>query len=324
MNDTMAMLPSTTAPRCLLCSKENCRPLVELTSKELIELWAEFGVSFSGESVAMLESRRMVPLHECQGCGFRFFDPDLAGPSAFYEDLQRQSGAYYAPFRTEFQWALDVATREGLLSVLDAGCGTGAFLDLARGRGLKTHGLELNPTAAESCRQKGHAVFSGSLADYSRGFPEARFDLVTAFQVVEHVPDPVMFLREAAALARPGGGVVIGVPNELGIERICPWDPHQWPPHHISRWRPQDLRELGRRAGLSVAATGMDRMHGNDLYHFWTLHNKLAVALGRKPYRGGKLLPKCISWVYRKTGSKYFLPRFGPNIYAFYRRDTRN
>jgi SAM-dependent methyltransferase len=187
---------------------------------------------------------------------------------------------------------------------------------------LQTHGLETNPLAVETCRQKGHAVFLGYLADYARSFPEARFDLITAFQVLEHVPDPVGLLSEAAALARPGAGVVIGVPNENGIMRICPLDPHQWPPHHVSRWRLQDLRELGRRAGLSVAASGTYRMHSSDLKHFWTLHNKLAVALGRKPYRGGKFLPKCISWVYRKTGSKYFLPRFGSSIYAFYQKNA--
>ena len=310
---------STSAPRCLLCRTSDCRPLDALTSAELIRLWAEFGVSFSAEAVAMIESRDVVALQECQACGFRFFDPDLAGQSAFYADLQRQMGVYYSASRPEFEWALKVAQREGFQSVLDAGCGTGAFLDLARSRGLKTQGLETNPLASESCRQKGHPVFSGYLADYSRSHPEARFDLVTAFQVVEHVPDPVSFLREAAALARPGGGIVIGVPNELGVARLCPWDPHQWPPHHISRWRLEDLRTLGPRAGLTVAATGTDRMFGSHLHYWWTLHNKLATALGRKPYAGGKLLPTCLSWVYRKTGGRHFLPWFGSGIHAFYR-----
>lgn len=326
----MVPLQTTTSPpssrlaaRCLLCNQVDCRTLVALTSAELIRLWAQFGVSFSPGAMGMLESRGIVELQECRGCGFRFFDPALAGQSAFYEDLQRQTGAYYTSFRPEFHWALDVARREGLFNVLDAGCGAGAFLDLARDRGLKTHGLETSPQAAELCRQKGHAVFSGYLADYSRKYPEARFDLVTAFQVIEHVPDPITFLREAAALARPGGGVVLGVPNELRIGRFCPWDPHQWPPHHISRWRPQDLHAVGRRAGFTVARIGMDRMLGNDLYHFWMLHNKLAVTLGRKPYRGGNLLAKCISWVYRKTGMKHFLPRSGATIYAFYRTDGR-
>lgn len=275
-------------------------------------------MTFSPDTLALLASRSEVAMHECLACGFRFFDPGLAGNASFYTDLQRQLGTYYASFRPEFRWALDRAKPAGLKRVLDVGCGAGAFLDLARAEGFETHGLESNPLAVEASRSKGHTVFAGYTAEFAREHPTARFDLVTAFQVLEHVPDPVSFLREAAALARPGGGVVIGVPNEDGVERICPWDPHQWPPHHVSRWRQRDLRALGARAGLAVTATGTDRMHGNELFHFWTLHNRLASRLGQKRYRGGRLLPQCLSWIYRKTGCRYFLPRRGANIYAFY------
>src|SRR5262245_33824475 len=89
--------PSTPAPRCLLCNTGDCRPVATLTCAELLGLWTELGVSFSAGALAMIESRSVVELQECRGCGFRFFDPALAGQGVFYADLQRHSGGYTCP-----------------------------------------------------------------------------------------------------------------------------------------------------------------------------------------------------------------------------------
>jgi len=290
---------------------------------ELRRLWSEFGVTFSPEALQSLQGRSEIELQECIDCGFRFFDLLLAGNGAFYADLQRGIGAYYTEVRPEFVWTLKHAAKHGLSKVMDVGCGAGAFLSLARQKGLHAEGMEMNLNAVAASRGKGHEVFAGSIEEFRQKNPDKRFDLVTAFQVLEHVSDPIGFLREMAELLQPGGCAAVAVPNEHGLGCVCPLDPHQWPPHHVTRWRLQDLKELGRRVNLTVLATGTEHVEGATLKHFWLLHNKLAAALGRKPYWGGTFLPKAVGKFFRVTGLDHYSPRRGTSIYALYQNPAQ-
>ncbi len=267
----------------------------------------------------VLRGRNELELLECRTCGFRFFDPTLAGGGTFYAELQKQIATYYAANRPEFKWTLQHARKLSLRKVLDVGCGEGAFLDLAKKAGLRTNGLELNIQANEISRRKGHRIYSCLLAGLAREHPEEQFDLITAFQVLEHVADPVRFLVDARRLAGNRGYIAIAVPNEKGIQSLCPWDPHQWPPHHVTRWRMEDLRYLSKATRLELVHSGSDLLVGKEAEYFWNLHNKFASALGKRKYPGGWVLPYFVSRFYRISGCQLVFPRRGPNIYALYR-----
>jgi SAM-dependent methyltransferase len=259
---------------------------------------------------------------KCGACGFEFSNPEFAGDGRFYAALQAQLENYYPVRAYEFERALDFAREQGLAEVLDVGCGSGTFLTLAKSRGLRAYGMELNPQGVAQARRAGHEVYECLLADLLAREPGRKFDFVTAWQVMEHVPDPARFLQECAAAARPGGFVGVAVPNEMMLRLLCPNDPHGWPPHHISRWRIQDLERAGRGAGLKIMASGADPLSGSLAEHFWELHNRLARNLGSKPHRGGRLLPKLAWLAYRKLGLRHWLPLPGASIYAFYRRES--
>jgi putative flippase GtrA/SAM-dependent methyltransferase len=87
--------------------------------------------------------------------------------------------------------------------VLDIGCYLGVFLDVARSRGWQTAGVEPSAWAAERTRKKGHEVINAPLRR-SELAPES-FDLVTLWDVIEHLHDPLGQLREIHGLLRPGG-----------------------------------------------------------------------------------------------------------------------
>ena len=193
-------------------------------------------------------------------------------------------------------------------------------MSMAKAEGLATFGMELNPEGVRLARAAGHEVYDCLASELLRDPNSRRFSLVTAWQVLEHVPDPVEFLRDCALLARPGGFVGVAVPNEDGGHRLCPYDPHLWPPHHISRWRGRDLAAAGAKAGLRLVKSGSDVLSGSMAKHFWLLHNKLAPGLGFKPHPGGELLPSILWLLYRKSGARHFLPRRGPSVYAFFTR----
>jgi len=86
---------------------------------------------------------------------------------------------------------------------LDIGCYLGVFLDVARARGWQTFGVEPSAWAAERTRRKGHQAVNAPLRRSALA-PES-FDLITLWDVIEHLHDPLGELREIHKLSRPGG-----------------------------------------------------------------------------------------------------------------------
>lgn len=96
--------------------------------------------------------------------------------------------------------------------LLDVGCATGAFLQLAQQNGWEVAGTEYSQYAAAFAKNLLKTdIFCGHLADAK--FEEASFDVVTFWHVLEHVNDPMGYLREAYRVLKPSGLLVIAVPN---------------------------------------------------------------------------------------------------------------
>jgi SAM-dependent methyltransferase len=276
------------------------------------------GHDFTREAWGGIHSDYVVTRHRCENCGFEFFNPSLAGNEAFYRELEHVD--YFPGSRAEFVRTLDFAEERGSKRVLDVGCGDGIFLDLARTRAWETHGIELNSAAADKARAKGHKIYRSLLHQLDSNQTSGAFDLITFFQVVEHVPDPAAVLKDAARLLTPDGFISIAVPSAQGVYRLVPWDPHQWPPHHISRWRLSDFEQLACATNLKLSRSGGDRLLGSEIEHFWKLHNRLAPVLNKKSIFGGDAVPKLVSLMYRKAGLKFFFPEWGNSIYGFFQK----
>jgi len=95
--------------------------------------------------------------------------------------------------------------------VLDYGCGAGHFLDAMRLLGWETWGVEPARDAAQLAARS-HEVLCGTAADSWQQLP-GEYDLITMFQVLEHITDPVDVLRILLKLLRPGGRLVLSTPN---------------------------------------------------------------------------------------------------------------
>ena len=102
--------------------------------------------------------------------------------------------------------------------VLDIGCSTGGFLDAMRQRGeWEPYGVEINAEAANHARERlGLNVFAGALTDAH--YPDSFFDIVTLWNVLEHLHQPQAALIEIARIIRPGGLLTISLPNPDCIE----------------------------------------------------------------------------------------------------------
>jgi len=99
--------------------------------------------------------------------------------------------------------------------LLDVGCGNGRFIRRMNSLGWQCEGVEFNETAVNVCRQAGLQVFHGELKNAH--FADNSFDVVTARQLIEHLPDPAGFVQEITRILKPGGRFVVITPNNLSF-----------------------------------------------------------------------------------------------------------
>lgn len=141
--------------------------------------------------------------------------------------------------------------------LLDIGCGKGHFLAAARELGWEVSGIDSSESAAASARQLyGLQILVGDVAD--EAIPGAPFDAITMWHVLEHVPDPTLVVARARELLRPGGRLVVSVPNVASLQaRVFGrhWF-HLDRQRHVFHFTPRALRTLLERHGFSVDRMG--------------------------------------------------------------------
>lgn len=142
--------------------------------------------------------------------------------------------------------------------VLDVGCSSGVFLATLRDLGLDVHGQEIAPPAVAAGRERLEIdLFNGSIGDYPL---ESPFNLVTSYDVIEHVPDPRTFLRHIRRLCAPGAGIVLRTPNHASWLRWLTGKRWLWylPPAHIHLFNTASLTRLLHEAGFRSVSVRTD------------------------------------------------------------------
>jgi len=255
-----------------------------------------------------------LPVVRCLRCGLVFVNPrpDRAGLAKFYER--------YFPPESDSLWQeqmAEVFMKEGLEPIrslgqkgsirlperpriLDIGCGMGFFLDLMRQAGWEVKGIEPAPAAAGYAREKLKLdVFQGTLEQAAWG---GVFDAATLWYVLEHVPNPGEILARAARLLKPGGLLIVRVPNQnaavdrvlnvLGLRKFFLINP----PRHLFDYSPATLSAFLRTTGFEIleirngipraAGTWLERIRRRLWYGFF---QAVYVLSGGKIVRGSSM-----------------------------------
>ncbi|NOX83608.1 MAG: methyltransferase domain-containing protein [Alphaproteobacteria bacterium] len=193
---------------------------------------------------AYLPAISEIEVYRCRDTGLEFFDPGgLAGPPSFYETLYAGDDGDWA-YQDE-KWEFKVGARliDGAASVLDVGCGGGAFLEQLDASKISRFGLETSALGREAAGGKGIEVYNQTIIEHAKD-NNGRYDMVTAFQVLEHVDDPAAFLQACIAALKPDGTLLISVPNNDAFLQHCELLPLNLPPHHVTLWRRSTLEAL--------------------------------------------------------------------------------
>ncbi len=209
------------------------------------------------------EGQRVV---RCARCGFIYCNP-VPSPEELcnyytesYQDVEQWSRTFgHDRFYVFHEGLKEIRRYRPTGSLLDVGCSLGLFLSWARQAGYETAGVELSPPATQFARERmGLDVFCGTLQ--SAPFAPASFDVVTFWDVLEHVTDPCGDLRRVRQIIKPDGLLVVRVPNvgfHLPRTRLMRLVRENGfigldARNHLNHFTARTLRALLERAGFRV------------------------------------------------------------------------
>jgi 2-polyprenyl-3-methyl-5-hydroxy-6-metoxy-1,4-benzoquinol methylase len=199
----------------------------------------------------------------CRDCGLARSVPP---PAVEIEDLYRnvEDPEYFVSElerRVSFRRSLERIEAHGLARppgrLLEIGASVGLFLEEARRAGWDVTGIEPSRWAAESARARGLDVFNGTLEEFQA--PEGGFDLVTSWDVWEHLEDPLSALGRVHDVLKPGGAFVLTTINLGGLGRKLfrgrwPWFMRM----HLHYFTRESLTRMVRGAGFDVVSTSTE------------------------------------------------------------------
>lgn len=225
---------------------EHIETVEVISAAELVKSWrSDFGIDTS-HLFTGVDKIQMV--RDCR-TGIVFFYPPILGDADFYDSL-RKFKWYHPPTKEEYAFAANWLKAGH--SVIDVGAGHGGFADhVPRDQYI---GLETDPSAAADCQKRGLRVLNVDMATYRKMPDVESADLVTAFQVLEHVSEPDIFLDKMVSLAKTGGRIAIGVPDADSYVRDLPDFMLNAPPHHVTWWTEASLRSLMDRHNAKIVA----------------------------------------------------------------------
>lgn len=199
-------------------------------------------------------------LFKCNESGYEFYAPfTLSGNEDFYKELSSFEW-YYMPWKWEHEQTLNYASKAN--TILEVGCGSGSYLKKIQQifPNKRVTGLEI--TIVENAEP---FIINQTVEDHAaQNFQQ--YDMICSFQVLEHITYVRSFLEASLKLLKPGGCLVISVPNNDSIffqekgEVVL-----NMPPHHMGLWNRKSLSYLTKVFPILLRKTYFEPIQS---YHF--------------------------------------------------------
>lgn len=216
--------------RCPFCQKKNIEPVYHI-NKRVIYRCLDDDLFFSGDE-------KKEKFHY----NYDYFESSPYNQSPIFNDVY-------------FQEKLDkimTLTREKRPTILDVGCGWGNFLQVVKNNHLPYLGIDLSLRAVEICQEKKLNCQKTDLIDLSK-ITNQKYSIITLFQVIEHIKNPLNYLEAAKKLLKKNGILLITTPNNQSPLRHLfgpNWSVYQVPSHYFF-YSNKSLERLLKAAGFS-------------------------------------------------------------------------
>lgn len=197
-------------------------------------------------------AKKTLRVVRCNKCSHVFCDPLPKDMYKYYEDVVDEN---YLPQdvdrkATANKILKEISKYKKRGKILDIGCATGDFLEVAGTFGFTTYGLELSKWSAKIAQKKGITVYRESIEAHSRRFA-GKYDLITLWGVIEHFENPRKELEYINKLLRPKGIIVLWTGDVDSItSKIMGRNWWYWLGQHIQYFTRKSLKLLGEQTGF--------------------------------------------------------------------------
>lgn len=221
------------------------------------------------ESFKMITQQSEYVVRQCVNCGLGIttpFPPPNTQRQVNTETYTLENRLYAynnrikefeARYQSQCQHIVELLPRSQstiLPKLLDIGCSLGHFLQVAKRSGFSVQGVELSSESAAYARAHGLDVFCGTLEDAH--YPDNSFDVITLWDVLEHVPDPAELLNQIHRLLKPDGILAIQSPNiNSKMREICGSAWNWWLlPDHLYHFSSLSLEKLLQKSLYKIVS----------------------------------------------------------------------
>jgi SAM-dependent methyltransferase len=240
---------TTSSPELCPLTRKPGHVIRQRKPAELAESYASYcGASLPAGTIDKYFASEVTEYY-LESSGLRWYAPCNLGDGDYYSTLAAIYPWYYNPGSWDKLAALEIIKRASFAQVVEVGSGSGWFLSRLKEHKIKSFGVEINPKEVKACRKQGLTVY----------FPDEVPDSNSAigclclFQTIEHVSDPVDFLKNYTRRFNPRE-LVLSAPcfeSLLGLTK----DPLSWPPHHATAWSNRAFETLASLLGYRVVNT---------------------------------------------------------------------